>query len=87
MFACIGEIIKLDMSADRLKLLVALDLMLEHGNITKAARQLGVSPPALSAQLARLRDLLGDPLLVPARNGPASILASYRFAWRSPVEE
>lgn len=68
------------MSADRLKLLVALDLLLEHGNVTKAASQLGISQPALSAQLARLREFLGDPLLVPARGGRGMVLTAQASA-------
>lgn len=52
-----------------LNLLVALDALLAERNVTRAARRLGLSQPALSAQLARLRDLLGDPLLLPAHRG------------------
>lgn len=52
-----------------LNLLVALDALLAERNVTHAARRLGLSQPALSAQLARLRDLLGDPLLLPAHRG------------------
>jgi DNA-binding transcriptional LysR family regulator len=42
---------------------------LAERNVTRAARRLGLSQPALSAQLARLRDLLGDPLFLPAQRG------------------
>jgi len=49
-----------------LNLLVALDALLAERNVTRAARRLGLSQPALSAQLARLRDLLDDPLFLPA---------------------
>jgi DNA-binding transcriptional LysR family regulator len=73
------------MSADRLKLLVALDVLLEHGNVTKAARQLGISQPALSAQLARLRDLLDDPLLVPARGGRGMVLTALASTMKEPL--
>lgn len=73
------------MSADRLKLLVALDLLLEHGNVTKAASQLGISQPALSAQLARLREFLGDPLLVPARGGRGMVLTAQASAMKEPL--
>ncbi|HLJ18642.1 MAG TPA: LysR family transcriptional regulator [Stellaceae bacterium] len=52
-----------------LNLLVALDALLAERNVTRAARRLGLSQPALSAQLARLRDLLGDPLLLPMQRG------------------
>lgn len=52
-----------------LNLLVALDALLAERNVTRAARRLNLSQPALSAQLARLRDLFGDALLVPAQRG------------------
>lgn len=52
-----------------LNLLVALDALLAERNVTHAARRLNLSQPALSAQLARLRDLFGDPLLLPAQRG------------------
>ena len=59
----------MDSSRLDLNLLVALDALLAERNVTRAARRLHLSQPALSAQLQRLRDLLGDPLLVPAQRG------------------
>jgi len=50
-----------------LNLLRALDALLAARSVSGAARQLGLSQPATSAALARLREALGDPLLV--RNG------------------
>ena len=52
-----------------LNLLVALESLLAERNVTKAAQRLGLSQPALSAQLDRLRDVFADPLLVPAQRG------------------
>jgi DNA-binding transcriptional LysR family regulator len=52
-----------------LNLLVALEALLAERNVTKAARRLNLSQPALSAQLNRLRDIFGDPLLLPAQRG------------------
>jgi DNA-binding transcriptional LysR family regulator len=52
-----------------LNLLVALDALLREGNVTSAGRRIGLSQPATSQALARLRQLLGDPLLV--RDGRA----------------
>lgn len=52
-----------------LNLLVALEALLAERNVTRAARRLNMSQPALSAQLARLRGLFGDPLLLPAQRG------------------
>ena len=59
----------MDASKVDLNLLVALDALLAERNVTRAARRLGLSQPALSAQLARLRDLFGDPLFLPAQRG------------------
>ena len=47
-----------------LSLLLALDAMLQEGSVTLAARRLGLSTPAASHALARIRERLGDPLLV-----------------------
>lgn len=46
-----------------LNLLVALDVLLQERNVTRAAEQLGLSQPAVSAALARLRRHFGDELL------------------------
>jgi DNA-binding transcriptional LysR family regulator len=50
-----------------LNLLVALDALLREASVSRAAMRIGLSQPALSHALQRLRDLIGDPLLV--RNG------------------
>lgn len=47
-----------------LNLLVALDVLLEEKNVTRAAQRLNVSQPAMSAALSRLREYFGEPLLV-----------------------
>lgn len=47
-----------------LNLLLVLDRLLEHHSVTAAARDLGLSQPATSRALGRLREALGDPLLV-----------------------
>ncbi|NHN39136.1 LysR family transcriptional regulator [Pseudomaricurvus alcaniphilus] len=47
-----------------LNLLVALDVLLEEKNVTRAAERLNVSQPAMSAALSRLRDHFKEPLLV-----------------------
>ncbi|WP_460440470.1 LysR family transcriptional regulator [Amycolatopsis stemonae] len=46
-----------------LNLLVTLDALLEHRSVSRAAKQVGLSQPAVSAQLARLRRHFGDELL------------------------
>jgi len=52
-----------------LNLLPPLEALLRHRNVTRAAEDVGMSQPAMSRALGRLRDLLGDPLLV--RSGGA----------------
>lgn len=47
-----------------LNLLVALDAILSHGSVTRAAEQVNVTQPAMSAALKRLRETFGDELLV-----------------------
>lgn len=47
-------------------LLVVLDALLREVSVTRAARRVGLSQSAMSHALARLRDHLGDPLLVRA---------------------
>lgn len=57
------------MSAPDLNLLIALDVLLSEGNVTRAAHRLHLSPSAMSRTLARLRETTGDPLLVRAGRG------------------
>jgi LysR family transcriptional regulator, nod-box dependent transcriptional activator len=46
-----------------LNLLVALDALIRERNVTRAGRRVGLSQPAMSAALGRLRTLFADPLL------------------------
>ncbi|HET8936205.1 MAG TPA: LysR family transcriptional regulator [Polyangiales bacterium] len=46
-----------------LNLLVALDAIIKERSVTRAGKNVGLSQPAMSAALSRLRNLLGDPLL------------------------
>lgn len=59
----------IDIRGVDLNLLLSLDVLIEETNVTRAAARLGISQPGLSAQLARLRDIFGDPLLVPSETG------------------
>ncbi|MDS9469489.1 LysR family transcriptional regulator [Paracoccus sp. MBLB3053] len=54
-----------------LGLLVSLDVLLSERSVTVAAKRLGVSQPAMSAQLAKLRQLFGDDLLIGNAHGMA----------------
>ena len=47
-----------------LNLLVALDALVSEAHVGRAARRIGLSQPATSHALKRLREVLGDPLLV-----------------------
>lgn len=52
-----------------LNLLIAFDAVMRERNITLAARRIGLSQPALSHALSRLRRALGDPLFVRTGHG------------------
>jgi DNA-binding transcriptional LysR family regulator len=52
-----------------LNLLTSLDVLLEEASVTRAAKRLGKTQPAVSHNLRRLRELLGDPLLVRTPHG------------------
>ena len=58
-----------------LNLLVAFDALMGERNVTRAAARVGVSQPAMSAALSRLRTLLGDPLFL---RGAAGLLPTPR---------
>ncbi len=49
--------------------LATLDALLQESSVTRAARRLGLSTPAVSHALARLRERFDDPLLVRAGRG------------------
>jgi DNA-binding transcriptional LysR family regulator len=57
------------MESSDLGLLVNLDALLQEASVTGAARRVGLSTPAMSHALARIRDRLGDPILVRAGRG------------------
>ena len=54
-----------------LNLLLAFDVLASERSVTRAAARLGVSQPAMSGSLARLRLLFGDPLFVRSAGGMA----------------
>lgn len=68
-----------------LNLLVTLDALLTELNVTRAAQRLHLAQPTVSVQLARLRDLLDDPLLLP---GPRGMRPTARAeALRAPLRQ
>jgi DNA-binding transcriptional LysR family regulator len=68
-----------------LNLLIALDALLKEANVSRAAMRIGLSQPALSHALQRLRDLIGDPLLV--RTGSRMELTPRAQALRGPLAQ
>jgi len=52
-----------------LNLLVVLEALIEERNVTRAATRIGLSQPAMSNALARLRRTFDDPLLVRSPEG------------------
>jgi DNA-binding transcriptional LysR family regulator len=68
-----------------LNLLVALDALLLEANVGRAAMRIGLSQPAASHALQRLRDTFGDPLLV--RVGARMELTPRAQALRGPLAQ
>lgn len=66
---------KVNLRAVDLNLLVVLDALLDERSVTRAAMRLGMSQPAVSRALARLRALFSDALLV---DGPGGYLLTAR---------
>lgn len=59
----------MDISRVDLNLLVVFEALLEHQSVTRAGAAIGLSQPAMSAALAKVRLLFGDPLFVRAGGG------------------
>jgi DNA-binding transcriptional LysR family regulator len=68
-----------------LNLLVALDALLKEASVSRAAMRIGLSQPAASHALQRLRDVIGDPLLV--RTGARMELTPRAQALRGPLSQ
>lgn len=66
-----------------LNLLRVLDAVLDEGSVTAAAQRLHLSVPATSHALSRVREALGDPLLV--RAGRALVPTPRALALREPL--
>ena len=52
-----------------LNLLVTFEAVYRHGNATLAARELGLTQPAVSHAIRRLRNVYGDPLFIRSKGG------------------
>jgi DNA-binding transcriptional LysR family regulator len=75
----------MNLTALDLNLLVALDALLKDASVSRAAMRIGLSQPATSHALQRLRELIGDPLLV--RVGARMELTPRALALRAPLVE
>jgi DNA-binding transcriptional LysR family regulator len=67
-----------------LNLIVVFDAILRDRNVTIAARRVGLSQPAMSSALARLRKTFGDPLFV--RTGRGMLPTPYAQLLAPPVQ-
>ena len=72
-----------------LNLLRVLDALLREGSTVGAGRRLGLSQPAVSAALGRLRHALGDPLFVRQGQGlvPTGFAAGLELPLRAALDE
>jgi DNA-binding transcriptional LysR family regulator len=75
----------MNLNALDLNLLVALDALLREASVSRAAMRIGLSQPAASHALQRLRELIGDPLLV--RTGARMELTPRAQALRAPLAQ
>lgn len=73
------------LSSLNLNALVALDALLSERHVSRAARRIGITQPAMSQALARLRELFGDPLLV--RKGREMVLTPRGAAMLEPLAD
>lgn len=80
-----GPLSFLCMESSELGLLVPLDALLQEGSVTGAARRVGLSTPAMSHALARIRARLGDPVLV--RSGRGMLLTPRALALKPQVHQ
>ena len=60
---------KLNLRSIDLNLLPVFDAIMEAGQLSRAAESLGMSQPAISAALQRLRHTFGDTLFVRTHHG------------------
>ena len=72
-----------------LNLLAAMDALLREGSVVRAAASMGLSAPAMSRTLGRIRAAVGDPVFVRAGRGlvPTPRALAMRERVRALVEE
>lgn len=76
------------MSKLDLNLLITLDVLLDECNVSNAAKRLNLSQPSVSVQLSKLRDVLGDPILLPCSRGmrPTARAENLRIPLKKALE-
>ena len=75
----------MNLSAVDMNLLVLLEALLDEAHVRRAGERVGLSQPAASHALARLRDLFDDPLLI--RVGTAMVRTPRAEALRQPLAQ
>jgi DNA-binding transcriptional LysR family regulator len=70
----------MDVARTDLNLLRVFDALLQDGNLTRAGYRLGLSQPAMSHSLAKLRKLTGDKLFVRVASGMQPTVHALRIA-------
>ena len=75
----------MDIKKVDLNLLIVFDALLRTRNVSRAAESLGMSQPATSSALARLRRLLDDPLFV--RSSRGIVPTAYAEGLAVPLQE
>jgi len=82
----------MNLQAIDLNLLVVFEALMEERNVTGAARRVGLSQPAMSNALTRLRRTFDDPLLVRTpsgmtlaarRSGVGQTIVSRKLCWHT----
>ncbi len=74
-----------DLSKINLNLLLALDALLTHCHVTRAANMLGISQAAMSASLKQLREIYQDSLLVRGQQSQMT-LTPLAVSLQAPVQ-
>ncbi len=75
----------MNLSAFDLNLLKVLDALLREGSTVRAGQRAGLSQPAVSAALSRLRHALNDPLFV--REGRGLVPTDFARTLEAPLRD
>lgn len=70
----------MDLNAVDLNLLKAFDALMTERAVTRAGQRVGLSQPAMSGALVRLRELFRDPLFIRTQTGMEPTLRATELA-------